>query len=63
VQDLSTVEAVLAALEGGGSPLAASLMHLSQPEQSLQAAETVVDAGMQGSMLQVLCALRLCTFG
>jgi hypothetical protein len=66
VQDLSTVEAVLAALEGGGSPLAASLLHLSQPEQTLwalQATDAVVDAGLQGSMLQVLCALRLCTFG
>lgn len=65
VQDLSTVEAVLAALEGGGSPAAASLLHLSQPEHEAWGfkAEAVVDVGLQGSMLQVLCALRLCTFG
>lgn len=68
VQDLSTVEAVLAALEGGGSPVAASLLHLSQELEheawaAFKAEAPMVDAGLQGSMLQVLCALRLCTFG
>lgn len=68
-QDLSTVEAVLSALEEGGT-MHASLLHLlnQQPypadgsgRLSLQARE--VDAGLQGSMTQLLLALHVFVYG
>jgi hypothetical protein len=76
-QDLSTVEAVLSALEEGGS-IHASLLHLLDQQQpdsesaeladgsaalsSLQASREV-DAGLQGSMAQLLQALHVFVYG
>lgn len=67
-QDLSTVEAVLALLENGGS-MHASLLHLldkqsQQPEEgSGFSSSKDVDAGVHGSMVQLLQALHLFVYG